>query len=954
MTTTRAIALLLTFFTGFSGLVYEVSWQKYLATLLGSHSEATAAVLGLYLGGLAAGYAIFGWVVRRSMDRAARLGRPSPLLRIYGLAEIGIGLWALAFPYLFGAVQRISFWVPPGHEGASFAFDVFLCMLLLVPPTILMGGTIPILTQALTRGLADATRLHAFVYAFNTAGAFAGSLAAGFVLIHWLGLDGVLFAMGGVNLFAGSVFVVLGLRGGERVEAEELHQRPVGATLARFAPLAGVALLAGFAMMVLQTTFNRVAGLALGSSHFTFAMVVAVFVLCIALGSFGVSALRRIPAWLVAASQWLLVGLLALIYLGVPYSGWATHVLRSFFRDVPQAFYLYQSVVFAVILGILIVPIGLSGALLPLIFHHLRNELGDLGRMAGSLYSWNTVGSLLGALLGGYVLLFWLDLPDVYAIALGALAVGAGILTVRVARAPWLPTAGATVAVLVGILALPDWKPMDYAVGRFRQRRPTDVTFAGPSAFIEGSNQGTQALFHDDDPVNTVIVLSQPAKGAVSIMNNGKSDGSTISDYPTMGLAAILPAMLSDDPSRSFVIGWGTGVTAGELGALDDTKEVVVAEISPGVMEGAPHFRKANLGADVNPKVKSIRRDAYRALLRSEGQFGVIVSEPSNPWVTGVEMLYSREFLEAARSRLTPGGVYAQWFHLYEVDEKTVQIVAHTYASVFENVALWFAQGPDILLMGFNSPDGYPLDLEAMRQRAERPDYRAAFARCGVDSFIEALAHELLPPGLLRAGRVPGELHTLRHPILSQHAASAFFAGRGVDLPTVAGGPDTNGDRPHALLTRLLPPGQPIPEDVAESVTRHLCSLHRLKECATWLARWRSDHPGSEKSRDFQLSKGVARREEMHSEVIDRIEHLFRGELPRTPDAKNPLARATQLTGLFAGHYVHAIPFDRRLLALAWSDCGGNAAMNTSCQHARQRMDDRLDRFEMSQVGIAN
>jgi len=202
---TRAIALLLTFFTGFSGLVYEVSWQKYLATLLGSHSEATAAVLGLYLGGLAAGYAIFGFVARRAVDRASRAGRASPLLRIYGLAEMGIGVWALAFPLLFGAVQRISFWMPPGHEGASFAFDVFLCMLLIVPPTILMGGTIPILTQALTRGLTDATRLHAFVYAFNTAGAFAGSLAGGFVLIHWLGLDGVLIAMGGVNLFAGAV-----------------------------------------------------------------------------------------------------------------------------------------------------------------------------------------------------------------------------------------------------------------------------------------------------------------------------------------------------------------------------------------------------------------------------------------------------------------------------------------------------------------------------------------------------------------------------------------------------------------------------------------------------------------------------------------------------------------------------------------------------------------------------
>jgi spermidine synthase len=954
--TTRAIALLLTFLTGFSGLVYEVSWQKYLATLLGSHSEATAAVLGLYLGGLAAGYAIFGWVVRRAVDRAARAGIAPPLLLIYGIIEAGIGVWALAFPFLFSGVQQISFWVPSGHEGLSFTFDVFLCLLLLAPPTILMGGTIPILTQALTRGLTDATRIHAFVYAFNTAGAFAGSLAAGFVLIHWLGLDGVLFAMGGINLFAGSVFVVLGLRGrGPADAADAASLGASSASLQRFLPLAAVALLAGFAMMVLQTAFNRVAGLALGSSHFTFAMVVAVFVLCIALGSFFVSALSRIPAWLVAASQWLLVGLLAALYLVLPDAGYGAHVLRSFFRDMPQAFYPYHISVFTITLLVLIVPIGLSGALLPLIFHHLRNEVGDLGRIAGSLYSWNTVGSLLGALLGGYVLLFWMNLPDVYAIALGALAIGAGILTVRVARAPWHVTAGTTALALVGIALLPDWDPMTYAVGRFRSREPTDVTFSGARHFTDTHNQGTELLFHDDDPVATITVLNQPFKKSISLMNNGKSDGSTVADYPTMCYAGILPALLADDLSRSFVIGWGTGVTAGELGTLEDTKEVVVAEISPGVIEGAPFFRAANQQADVNPKVTAIRRDAYRALLHAEGRYGIIASEPSNPWVTGVEMLYSREFLEAARSRLTPGGVYAQWFHLYEVDKRTVEIVARTYASVFDHVAAWFAQGPDILLMGLNSPDGYP-SLEAIRARAERPDVRAALERCGSHTVEEALVHELIPPGLLRDGKVAGEVHTLRRPILSQHAAHAFFTGIGVTIPAIVGGPDANGARPRGLLAQMHPLGKPIPEDVAEGVTRHLCKMGRLTECGTWMARWRSDHPSSELARDFEprdLGRGLGTRRELQPQMVETVGRLFRGELPPTPNAKTPVARATQLTTFFVQHYVHSTPFDRRVLGDVWSGCRGNPRMTTLCQQERLRISDRLDRFELG-VGAAD
>ena len=207
-----AYALRLTLLAGFSGLVYELTWEKVLATLLGSHSEATAAVLGLFLGGLALGYSLFGAITRRLVDRARAAGRPPRLLFFYGCVEGLIGIYALLFPSFFKLAQSVSFLIPHGGGGLSFALDVALSGLLIGPPAVLMGGTIPILTQALARSLADATRFHAFVYAFNTAGAFAGALAAGFWLVPALGLVGVLVAMGLVNLFAGATFVALGLR----------------------------------------------------------------------------------------------------------------------------------------------------------------------------------------------------------------------------------------------------------------------------------------------------------------------------------------------------------------------------------------------------------------------------------------------------------------------------------------------------------------------------------------------------------------------------------------------------------------------------------------------------------------------------------------------------------------------------------------------------------------------
>src|SRR5262245_32953870 len=326
----RLAALGLTVLTGFSALVYEVAWQKYLAILLGSHAEATAAVLAIFLGCLSLGYSVFGRATRRLVLRSRGRGSPPRLLSAYGLVEMGIGVYALLFPLLFGAAQAVSLWVPRGSAALGFAFDTALATGLIGPPAVLMGATIPILTLALAGGLAGATRVHAWIYGFNSIGAFAGALAGGFFLVPRLGLDGVMSAMAGVNLFAGAAFLGLDRRP-QRIAPDLAAPTEAAVPRGRVAAYAAVALLAGFAMMTLQTTLNRIGGLAFGASHFTFAMVVAVFVLCIALGSFAVSALPRIPRGLLAGSQWMLVVLLLLLYLRLPDSTYFAHAIRALF-----------------------------------------------------------------------------------------------------------------------------------------------------------------------------------------------------------------------------------------------------------------------------------------------------------------------------------------------------------------------------------------------------------------------------------------------------------------------------------------------------------------------------------------------------------------------------------------------------------------------------------------------
>jgi len=936
----RPIALLLTVLTGFSGLVYQVAWQKYLAILLGSHSEAVAAVLAIFLGGLAAGYALFGRVTRQFVERARARGEAPRLLRLYGLVESGIGAYALLFPVLFSLAQAISVRIPHVGEGLGFSFDVFLTVLLIAPPTVLMGGTIPVLTQALSARLDEATRVHAWVYAFNTAGAFCGALAGAFLLIPWLGLDGVVRVMGLVNLVAGATFLVLGRR------SQPALPDPAAAAVAgapvRFAGYAVVVLLAGFAMMCLQTTLNRIGALSLGASHFTFAMVVAVFVLCIALGSFAVSALRSIPAVLIVGSQWLLVGILALLYFELESMPYYAHVVRSLFANVPASFYPYHYFVFLGMLVILLVPIGLSGALLPLVFHHLRNEMGALGGVAGRLYAWNTIGSLLGALLGGYALLFFVDLHHVYAIALGALVVGAGILSVLLLRLPVIAAALVTAAALGACLVLPGWEPFRMSSGLFRQRTALPQTFAGADALFENRSAGTRVLFHDDDPTSTVIVTGGNSR---SIITNGKPDGNLHYDYTTMALAGLVPALLCDDPSRAFVIGWGMGVTAGELGTLDGVEEVVAAEISPAVLEATPFFDAGNQNASNNPKVRMIRSDAYRALLRSEGQFGVIVSEPSNPWVMGVEMLFSEEFLRAARDRLTPGGVYAQWFHLYEVDDETVNIVLRTYKQVFGDMAIWFTYGADVVLLGFKDPSP-ALDIDLLRERFERADFRAGFERAKVGSWIQLLAHESLPLGVVGATELAGPLHTLRHPILSDSAARAFFAAGRVPLPRMPSEAASQAAARRSLLRQEIA-GDEASEEVLEELTRHTCAMAQPSDCAVLLARWTASHPDSARlaqaARDMRSADYTGGSANAPStSTIESLVELYRGHPLTAPESPGPVRDAVNTSSLYAAYFHHAFPFDRRAVLQAWSKCAANQRTVMACTAERRKAEQEL------------
>jgi spermidine synthase len=676
-------------------------------------------------------------------------------------------------------------------------------------------------------------------------------------------------------------------------------------------------------------------------------MVVAVFVLCIAIGSLAVSALPRIPSGLALGCAWLLVALLFPLYFALADATYWAHVIRVLFSRADPAFYVYQLAIFLAMLAVLAVPIGLSGALLPLLFHELRREVRDLGSVAGRLYAWNTVGSLLGALLGGYTLLFWLDLHHIYRIALAAMVIASAILTFLVLRpalriAPALRTVTALVALssLMALVFLPAWPADRLTVGAFRMREARPESFSGPDAFFQ-QRRVADVVFYMDDPTSTVSVR-RPKRNPenLAIIVNGKSDGSLETDYPTMAIAALVPALMAERHERGFVIGLGTGVTAGELASLDATREVTVAEISRGVIAANPLFDGGNLAVSKNPKIQIKRGDAYRTLLRSQGSYDVIVSEPSNPWVTGVEMLFSREFLEAARASLAPGGVYGQWFHAYETDVEVVQLVLDTYASVFPHVSVWFTMHNDLLLLGFDRP-ARALDVDALERRFGRPDFAAAFARVGIDRFPQLIAHELLPLGTIHAVENEGPVHTLRHPILSHLAARAFFPGEPSALPQYLSGEHQEVSRRNSLLQRYGGGGNRYSEEILEAAAREMCRYSRMEGCLTFFARWAYDYPESPRLEavlaEVRASLGN-RRASLSPDKISEMQILFSGQFKAS---RLPLERTRALTNRFTTHYNHAVPFDEGVLDDIWNRC-----RDLRCDSARRKFEGRLGMLE--------
>ena len=682
--------------SGFSGLIYESIWSQYLKLFLGHAAYAQGLVLAILMGGMALG----AWLCGLAMGRWRRL------VLGYAVVEGVIGLLALGFHPAFVAITgyALDTAVPAlGHATLAAACQWTLAAVLILPQSLLLGMTFPLMSAGVLRAHPErGGETIAMLYFTNSLGAAAGVLASGFLLVGWLGLPGTAAAAGAANLGLALVAWRLGRRLPEGA-APAAVLRPVDTPSSRAAPgsglrlLLGVALFTGAASFMYEIAWIRMLSMVLGASTQAFELMLSAFLLGLAFGGLWIR--RRIDAFASPerALGWVQVamGLLALATLPVyGHTFEVMHWLLNALGRTPQGYFAFNLGSHAIAMLVMFPAAFCAGMTLPLITHVLlRRGAGEAA--IGRVYAANTLGAIVGVVFAMNAL----PLLGVKGVVLAGAALDVG-LGLALLSGPMLRAASVAAAGLfAGALFLVEIDPLKMASGVFREGR---ILRPGEAEVLQVRHGKTA----------TVALLRDGTR--LSLATNGKSDalmdvspeGPIADDEPVMVMLGALPIALHPEARRAAVIGFGSGLTTHVLLSSDRLQVVDSVEIEPEMVRAARGFLPHNAAAFEDPRSRIHIEDAKTFFALRGGRYDLIVSEPSNPWVSGVASLFSEEFYARARRHLAPGGLLVQWLQLYEIEPALVASVMKALASQFTHYEIYAPDGSNLIIV---ARDGAPV-----------------------------------------------------------------------------------------------------------------------------------------------------------------------------------------------------------------------------------------------------
>lgn len=814
MKPTRALPMVLLFVSGATGLVYELVWSNYLQQTLGNSGQAHAIVIATFMGGLAAGAFVFG----RLADRVKR-----PLV-LYGIYETLIGLYAAAYPLVHRAGEKLFLAIAPSFsEGMRLWPKLFIAGVSLLLPTLLMGGTLPAMLKHVTRTAGTMRVDLARLYAVNSVGAALGVLVAG---VWWVPAIGLRAASGlavALNVVVAVCALVIGRTA--RVADETGGQ---GEAPAEVFPLSHVraaflgVVLSGFTSMLLELAWIRLLAIVLGGSTYAFTLILTAFILGIGLGSLWVS--RRADR----GDSLRVFGLLQLgvvlgvcltlpLYVRLPHFFWVAHDLLARTRDT---WVLYQALTFGFSCVVLLVPAFFIGAAFPVGARVAMAKVGDAGKRLGSVYAFNTVGTITGSLVGGLVLLPLITMERSFVLAivltLASAAVAIGLSTAGPRR--WGPIAVGVFGVLVFVATTSGWSRIVANMSAFREYgRPFDSF----SAYAKATEDEFAVDFYADDTFATVTVSHDTKNPKNQYMRiNGKIDASTDpGDVETQILSGHMGLLLAPKPPRKvMVIGAGAALTAGSV-LTHEIERLDVVEISPAVLDGARLFGEANHHALEDPRVHLYVDDAKTFLALAPYKYDLIISVPSNPWVTGVSGLFTREFFRTIDAHLEPDGVLLQWVHFYESSEPLVRLVLRTLRETFPFSTTWGGNA-DLVMVSTRHP--LQPDFDEIARRMAAPKVAADLQRIHLERLVALLAKQVHTSEAQLQFAGPGPINSDDHNQLEFGAAKAFFLRN----KRIEVGDQRKQRGPHGLWIEQWLPTHPLTADDARAIYLNLSFFH--------------------------------------------------------------------------------------------------------------------------------
>lgn len=725
--------LLLFVGSGCAALIYEIVWFQLLQLVIGSSAVSLGVLLGTYMGGMCLG--------SLALPRVVPPGRHP--LRVYALLELGIGVCGLALLVIMPLAARFyAEHLGGGQEGILVRGA--LCGILLLPPTVLMGATLPAIArwvEATPRGVSWL----GFFYGGNIAGAVFGCLLAGFYLLR-------LYDVGTASMVAAAIngaVALIGLALARGSEAGAVADGEGETDAPARAPVREVYLviaLSGMAALGAEVVWTRLLSLMLGATTYTFSLILAVFLAGLGIGSAAGAALARgrLPPRLLLGCCQLLVAAAA---------AWAGAMLTRSLPFWPINPALSSSPWFLFQLDLLrcawaLLPAAcLWGASFPLALA-AASRRGDAGRLVGAVYAANTLGAIVGAAATSLLLIPWLGTQRAQQFLIGA-SVFAGLLAlVPLAgqRAPGVvpPKGFARPRLWIGAAAL--LAAAGIAAGLFQAVAPVPWKLVAFGRWVATDESGAAPLYVGEG-MNASVAVTRIASGARSFHISGKVEASSqTQDMRLQRMLGHLPALFHPRPRSVLVVGCGAGVTAGSFVVHPDVRRIVLCELEPLIPKVvAEHFGKENYHVVRDPRVQVVYDDARHYILTTREKFDIITSDPIHPWVKGAATLYTQEYFELCRRRLNPGGLVTQWVPLYQSTPDVVKSEMATFFRAFPEGSVWAndeaGAGYDVVLLGQAGP--LRIDADWLQARLDRPEYRkvkASLDEVNLDSSYRLLA----------------------------------------------------------------------------------------------------------------------------------------------------------------------------------------------------------------------